>query len=301
MNSEDVKIFLAICRSRSISGAAYALFSTQSTVSRRLAGLEARLGLHLFHRHKGNEHVALTESGKRFLPLAQQFMLLEQQALALQNDCRDRQVTIAAPDSITSYLLKNFIQELAGAEQKWDLCLRIHDSIQICEMVANRTVDIGLTNGEAIFSEVEARPFYTEDFVVLRRGRGPDDPPEVHPRDLDPAHEVFQPCGAEYDRWHDFWWRPGRAKASINLASLTASCLTQAEDWAILPQSVAKALCPPDGYLQHLTEPPPPRRCLFLHHRNCPPEQMAVIREVEELLHAYISRSTSGSKAEKST
>ncbi len=288
MDLEDIRLFLAICRCRSLSGAAHALFSTQSTVSRRLALLERDLNIRLFHRSKGTEHVSLTENGKRFLPLAEQFLLLDHQAHALQNNDRDRHVTIAAPDSIMSYLLKDFTRELSESARRWDLRLQIHDSIPICEMVADRRVDLGLTNGEAPFSELDSLTVFREPFVVLRRGRPLQR--AVHPRDLDPAHEVFQPCGTEYDRWHDFWWKPGQAKASINLASLTVSCLNREEDWSILPASVARDLCPADGYLQTLTEPPPPRRCLLVWHRNRTPEQAESIAEIEGMLRAYLDR-----------
>ena len=283
-----MKLFFAVYRCRSLSGAAHTLFTTQSTVSRRLAALERELNLRLFHRGKGNDHVTLTESGKRFLPLAEQFLLLDQQAHALQSSSRDRHVTIAAPDSIMSYPLKDFTRELSESARRWDLSLQIHDSIPICEMVVGRTVDLGLTNGEAPFSELEAHEVFREDFLVLRRGAAAA--PYVHPLDLDPSHEVFQPCGTEYDRWHDYWWKPGQAKASINLASLTVSCLNRAEDWSILPASVARALCPPDGYLQTLTEPPPPRRCLLVHHRNLSSQQGAVIQTFRSMLEDYLSR-----------
>ena len=288
MSLEDIKLFFAICRCRSLSGAAYALFTTQSTVSRRLAALEQDLNLRLFHRGKGTDHVTLTESGRRFLPLAEQFLLLDQQAHALQKTGRDRHVTIAAPDSIMSYPLKEFTRDLSQSDRRWDLSLQIHDSIPICEMVVNRTVDLGLTNGEAPFSELETHEVFREEFLVLRRGAGAS--PRVHPLELNPAHEVFQPCGSEYNRWHDYWWKPGQAKASINLASLTVSCLNQAEDWSILPASVARALCPPDGYLQALTEPPPPRRCLLVYHRSHTVQQGEVIREIRDMLQDYLDR-----------
>ena len=316
MDLEDIRLFFAVYRSRSLSGAAYALFSTQSTVSRRLAALERELGLRLFRRGRGSDQAVLTEEGRRFLPLAEQFLRLEQQARALQNQGPGRRLTVAAPDSIMSYPLRDFIRELSAPDRRWDLDLQIHDSLPICEMVVGRTADLGLTNGEAPFSELASREVFREDFVVLRRGR--PRAAAVHPLELVPAGEVFQPCGTAYDRWHDYWWKPGRAKASINLASLTVSCLTQEEDWAILPASVARSLRPADGYLQALTEPPPPRRCLLVWRRDRTPEQAALTEAFHALLRDFLSRQdgpapsgedvpspesreTRGSRAEKST
>lgn len=46
----DIRFFLAVARNASLSAAARALRVDHTTVARRIAGLEAHLGLHLFHR-----------------------------------------------------------------------------------------------------------------------------------------------------------------------------------------------------------------------------------------------------------
>ena len=53
MNWDDLKIFLAVSRTRSLSAAGRALGVSQPTVSRRLAAMEARLGVRLFDRTAG--------------------------------------------------------------------------------------------------------------------------------------------------------------------------------------------------------------------------------------------------------
>jgi DNA-binding transcriptional LysR family regulator len=65
---EDVRIFLAVAESGSVSGAARALRVGQPTVSRRLALLEHRLGAALFRRSVRG--VALTAEGERLVPAA---------------------------------------------------------------------------------------------------------------------------------------------------------------------------------------------------------------------------------------
>ena len=50
---DDLRLVLAIARARSLSGAARALAVNHATVFRRLGGIEARLGVRLFDRHKG--------------------------------------------------------------------------------------------------------------------------------------------------------------------------------------------------------------------------------------------------------
>jgi DNA-binding transcriptional LysR family regulator len=62
-NWDDLRIFLAICRAGSLSGAGRTLGIDQTTVGRRLAALEARLGATLFLRTRGGE--ALTDAGRQ--------------------------------------------------------------------------------------------------------------------------------------------------------------------------------------------------------------------------------------------
>ena len=50
---DDLRLVLAIARARSLSGAARALSVNHATVFRRLGGIETRLGVRLFDRHKG--------------------------------------------------------------------------------------------------------------------------------------------------------------------------------------------------------------------------------------------------------
>ena len=53
---DDVKLFLALCRSRTVGAAAQALQVDASTVSRRLATLEEVLATSLFDRGQPARH-----------------------------------------------------------------------------------------------------------------------------------------------------------------------------------------------------------------------------------------------------
>lgn len=66
---DDLRIFLAAARGGSLSRAAILLGLDQSTVSRRLTGLEAVTGTVLFKRSKTG--LEITEAGARLLPLAE--------------------------------------------------------------------------------------------------------------------------------------------------------------------------------------------------------------------------------------
>jgi DNA-binding transcriptional LysR family regulator len=70
LNWDDVRLFLALCRSRSLRVAAERLAVDPSTVSRRLAALEEVLAATLFDRDR--EGIAPTEAAEDLLPVAEE-------------------------------------------------------------------------------------------------------------------------------------------------------------------------------------------------------------------------------------
>ncbi len=103
---DDLRIFLAVARAESLSGAGTALKLDPATVGRRIARLELALGARLFARSP--QGYALTDAGARLLPHAQQ----AEQALAGASDelrGAPGQLTgllrIGAPDGCANYLL----------------------------------------------------------------------------------------------------------------------------------------------------------------------------------------------------
>jgi DNA-binding transcriptional LysR family regulator len=67
---DDVRLFLALCRARTVTEAGRRLGVDGSTVSRRLAGLEAALEATLFSR--GREGIAPTAAAEELLPVAEE-------------------------------------------------------------------------------------------------------------------------------------------------------------------------------------------------------------------------------------
>ncbi|WP_158670714.1 LysR family transcriptional regulator [Bradyrhizobium guangdongense] len=81
MNLEDIALFRTIVSVGSLSAAARQLGTTPMLVSRRLAGLEAKLGVRLFHRT--TRSLSLTPEGEAFSPHA--VALIEARDSALES------------------------------------------------------------------------------------------------------------------------------------------------------------------------------------------------------------------------
>src|SRR5512139_1129317 len=67
---DDVRLFLALCRSRTTAHAARALGVDSSTVSRRLSALETSLSATLFER--GRDGIAPTKAAEDLMPVAEE-------------------------------------------------------------------------------------------------------------------------------------------------------------------------------------------------------------------------------------
>lgn len=72
MDTELLKTFLEVSRTRHFGRAAEALYLTQSAVSFRIRQLENQLGVNLFTRHRNN--IRLTTAGEKLLPYAETLM-----------------------------------------------------------------------------------------------------------------------------------------------------------------------------------------------------------------------------------
>ena len=112
---DDLRIFLAVARVDSLSGAARALKLDPATVGRRIGRLEEALGAALFLRSP--QGYALTEAGQRLLPHA----VAAEQAVAAAADLSGPDGTltgslrIGAPDGCANYLLPQVCAALCDA------------------------------------------------------------------------------------------------------------------------------------------------------------------------------------------
>jgi DNA-binding transcriptional LysR family regulator len=74
METEQLRIFLAVAEQGSFTAAAKALFVSHSTTSRAVAALERELGTPLFLRQRRS--VALTKAGETLKPEAERILML---------------------------------------------------------------------------------------------------------------------------------------------------------------------------------------------------------------------------------
>jgi DNA-binding transcriptional LysR family regulator len=105
-NWDDMRLFLAVARAESLSGAVPVLRMDASTLSRRISRLEANLGASLFV--KSSQGYVLTDRGQRLLEEAQDVEAQMQRALdpsPASGGGLTGQIRIGAPDGCANFLL----------------------------------------------------------------------------------------------------------------------------------------------------------------------------------------------------
>ncbi len=121
MDWDDLRIFLAVARSESLSAAGKRLKIDPATVGRRIARLESAISARLFA--KSPQGYALTEEGTRLLPHAEQAeAAFDRAGEALSGpEGLTGQIRIGAPDGCANYLLPQVLARICDANPGLDL------------------------------------------------------------------------------------------------------------------------------------------------------------------------------------
>jgi DNA-binding transcriptional LysR family regulator len=153
---DDVRLFLALCRARTVGEASRALGVDSSTVSRRLTALEEALTTTLFDRN--HEGIAATKAAEDLMPVAE-----EMEAVMLRfahaADGLEREVSglvrIACPPDVANVVIAPLLRELFA----------LHPALRV-EIAPGEAV-IDLTRREADLALRTVRPAQG-DLVMTR-------------------------------------------------------------------------------------------------------------------------------------
>jgi len=142
MNWNDLRIFLTVARTGSLTAAGAKLGINQSTVSRRLAAIEKDLGARLINRRTGE--AMLTTVGEELLSkaegIAQQFSLIEEQVGGRDSALSGR-LRVTCTDSFFNFYVARHAAKFAKLHPEIDLEILTdyqHRSL------AGREADVGI-------------------------------------------------------------------------------------------------------------------------------------------------------------
>ena len=163
---KQLRVFVTVAQERTITAAAEKLFLSKPAVSMALSELEKHLGHKLFDRN--NNRLIINEQGKRLLPLADEL-------LARSNDIEQMfnyagpisgKLKIGSSDTVgnqvTPFLLRDFRRDSKHDNQS----LFISNTAQICHMLSEFELDVGLVEGKVQQSDLVVQPWLDDEMVV---------------------------------------------------------------------------------------------------------------------------------------
>ncbi len=149
---DDMKIFLAVARQESLSGAGRTLKLDPATVGRRVARLEAAMKVPLFV--KSPQGYKLSAAGERMLEYGEQAeaaMRGAAQALDGPNGSLSGQIRIGAPDGSANYLLPQVCAAIA--DENPDLDIQIVALPRVINL-SRREADMAVTVSQPVAGQL---------------------------------------------------------------------------------------------------------------------------------------------------
>ncbi|MCW7764497.1 transcriptional regulator HdfR [Photorhabdus luminescens] len=144
MDTELLKTFLEVSKTRHFGRAAESLYLTQSAVSFRIRQLENQLGTHLFTRHRNN--IRLTAAGERLVPYAESLMNTWQLAKKeIMHASQHTELTIGATASLWEAYLTPWLQDFYKKHQELRLESRVSTRQSLVKQLHSRELDLLIT------------------------------------------------------------------------------------------------------------------------------------------------------------
>lgn len=165
INIENIEAFVYVIHCGSFNKAADALYLSQPSVTARIKSLEQELDCKLFDRN--GKQIQITEDGKRFLPYAQQLLLIYQkgkqhinQKKSLPNEFR-----IGCTVSVSNYIIPDLLPRLKKKFPHTHYKIVTSTTDEIVNKVLSKEVDIGFVR-KVNHPNLQSTKFY-EDPIRL--------------------------------------------------------------------------------------------------------------------------------------
>ncbi|MBM7624572.1 LysR family transcriptional regulator [Sporohalobacter salinus] len=168
LNLRELKIFVTVCKTGSMSKTAEKLYVTQPAISQTISDLEEKLNVKLFDRIKRN--LNLTHSGKILLKYSQKVLLLIDETQNTIEDIanmKQGQLSIGASMTIGTYLVPNIIQNFSQEFENIKLPFIIDNTSIIERMILDNEIDIGLVEGPIKSEDIIVKPFFDDKLYLV--------------------------------------------------------------------------------------------------------------------------------------
>lgn len=162
---KQLRVFVSIARSGSLTLAASQLFMTKGALSQILSELENQLGVRLFERQ--HARLRLNHEGQRLLPIADELLTRMQGVEHLfDSGSGDTRLTVGCTKTIGSYLLPDLLSTFQQ-HHGWLPLPTIANTQSIARMVAGFELDVALLEGPVTDPALICQPWLEDEMVIV--------------------------------------------------------------------------------------------------------------------------------------
>lgn len=265
MDYNKIESFMSIVETGSITNAADKLYVSQSTLSDRLSSLEEELGTRLIQRGPGNKKLTLTEKGVEFLDFSARYLELNKEIEAWKENRERFQLKISAPQSVNSYLFRNFYKNFFESTQH-HLNISSHWNRTVHNLVYSFNTDIGIVSRPYQSKQVITKSLLEEPLKVIYDSRYAD---YQDLKELKKRNQIYISWGPEYEEWYRKHWDPNESpKVSLDSPELLIHYLESDQAWAVVPLCIYNKLVSENNYIVELEKDLPIKRTLYMIYQR---------------------------------
>ena len=161
MDTEQLKTFLEVNRTRHFGRAAQNLFITQSAVSARIKSLEDQVGTPLFVRNRND--IQLTPAGHRLLNHSEGILAAWNRArhdVAIEDEM-EASLSVAGMPSLWDIALQDWLHEMHVKQPGVVIHAHVYDAETILHRLLEGTLDLGFAFEAPQVAQIETRQIAT--------------------------------------------------------------------------------------------------------------------------------------------
>lgn len=239
LNHDDIVTILAIFEHNNFSRAANALYIGQPALSKKVRGIEKRLGYEIFIRNRGGNHVQISRQGMELLPILYKMKQLDDEASDIKSSPPRTQIKIASSDGPYITVIDSAIEKCYQLDNKITYKLKIMPYPACVDAILNDSIDLALIGSNIYRKYVNIFPLYEEHMVfICKSGAAPQSP--VDPRRLDLSASIYSPYSSEFSAWFKSTFNNRRPFIQCDLINQVKRFIDTMSFWSIVPYSVAK-------------------------------------------------------------
>jgi len=278
MNQQNIRIFMAVVENGSIAEAARVLHYTHPRVSESIRQLESELGVQLLLRGRGIRKVELTPEGQRFIPVAMQWVMADQQIRQYIQDEKEPTFRLNASSAALEYMVPSITGRMMREIPKLRVRLLSLTKEEVMESLGRQEFDAAFWDARPFEdSRIVWIPFYQQEQCILCPADTELPDRALKTSELDLHYEIRYSKISQTDPIDPTKWRrenfPFRVEPRVRVANLMAVCgyMNDRRCWSIVPVSVAKRSMerhPGKLTIRYLESSPPVRCCWILTRKS---------------------------------